>query len=38
MKLPRRICYKNLAERTAGLSGADIANIANQAKIKWYSK
>ena len=33
MKLPRRICYKNLAERTAGLSGADIANIANQAKI-----
>jgi len=33
MKLPRKICYKNLAERTAGLSGADIANIANQAKI-----
>mgnify|MGYP001234457482 CR=1 FL=1 len=33
IKLPRRICYKNLAERTAGLSGADIANIANQAKI-----
>ena len=33
MTLPEKICYKNLAERTAGLSGADIANIANQSKI-----
>ena len=33
MILPSNICFKNLAERTAGLSGADIANIANQAKI-----
>ena len=33
MNLPRKTCYKNLAERTAGLSGADIANIANQSKI-----
>jgi cell division protease FtsH len=33
MKLPRKLSFKTLAERTAGLSGADIANIANQAKI-----
>ena len=33
MNLPDKLCFKNLAERTAGLSGADIANIANQAKI-----
>ena len=33
MELPENICFKNLAERTAGLSGADIANIANQSKI-----
>ena len=33
MNLPEDICFKNLAERTAGLSGADIANIANQSKI-----
>ena len=33
IKLPRRISYTVMAERTAGLSGADIANIANQAKI-----
>ena len=34
MKLPRQINYTVLAERTAGLSGADIANIANQSKIQ----
>jgi len=33
MKLPRKLSFNTLAERTAGLSGADIANIANQAKI-----
>jgi ATP-dependent metalloprotease FtsH len=33
IQLPRRISYTVMAERTAGLSGADIANIANQAKI-----
>jgi len=33
IKLPKRISYTVIAERTAGLSGADIANIANQAKI-----
>ena len=33
MILPSNMCFKNLAERTAGLSGADIANIANQSKI-----
>ena len=33
MKLPRSLSFKILSERTAGLSGADIANIANQAKI-----
>ena len=33
MKLPNKLNYTILSERTAGLSGADIANIANQAKI-----
>ena len=33
MKLPRDSSFSILSERTAGLSGADIANIANQAKI-----
>tara|TARA_B110001454_G_scaffold218027_1_gene244829 strand:+ start:776 stop:2269 length:1494 start_codon:yes stop_codon:yes gene_type:complete len=33
MKLPKRLSYNVLAERTAGVSGADIANIANQSKI-----
>jgi len=33
MKLPVKLSYTIMAERTAGLSGADIANIANQAKI-----
>jgi len=33
MKLSKTNSYKTLAERTAGLSGADIANIANQSKI-----
>mgnify|MGYP006133177759 FL=1 len=31
--LPKKISYDVMSERTAGLSGADIANIANQAKI-----
>ena len=34
MKLPSNLSYSTLAERTAGLSGADIANIANQSKIQ----
>ena len=38
MILPKNICFKNLAERTAGLSGADIANIANQSKINAIQK
>ena len=33
MQLPTELSFKVLAERTAGLSGADIANITNQAKI-----
>ena len=33
MKLPLDISFKTLSERTAGVSGADIANIANQTKI-----
>ena len=33
MNLPQDISYKTLSERTAGVSGADIANIANQTKI-----
>ena len=31
MKLPNNLSYCTLSERTAGLSGADIANIANQS-------
>ena len=33
MNLPMDLSFDALADRTAGLSGADIANIANQAKI-----
>ena len=33
IKLPRKLSFQVLAERTAGVSGADIANIANQSKI-----
>lgn len=33
IELPRRLSYETLSDRTAGVSGADIANIANQAKI-----
>jgi len=33
MTLPDNLSYKTLSERTAGVSGADIANIANQTKI-----
>ena len=33
MIIPKKISYENLADRTAGVSGADIANIANQSKI-----
>ena len=32
-KLPDNISYKILGERSAGMTGADIANISNQAKI-----
>ena len=39
MKLPRDVLlFLVLSERTAGLSGADIANIANQAKITCNTK
>ena len=33
VKLPRNLSHSVLSDRTAGLTGADIANIANQAKI-----
>ncbi len=33
IKLPNYITYENLSERGAGLTGADIANVCNQAKI-----
>ncbi len=33
MMLPNNLSFQILAERTAGVSGADIANIANQSKI-----
>ena len=36
MILPRCTSFSILSERTAGLSGADIANIANQAKYTQY--
>ena len=31
--LPLKLSYDILAERSAGLTGADISNICNQAKI-----
>ena len=33
MKIPRELSFEVLSDRTAGVSGADIANIANQSKI-----
>ena len=33
IKLPEGLSYATLSERTAGMTGADIANIANQSKI-----
>ena len=33
MILPRKLSFDVLSDRTAGVSGADIANIANQSKI-----
>ena len=33
MKLPDTLSFSVLSERSAGMTGADIANIANQAKI-----
>ena len=33
LKLPPEISFENLAKRSAQLTGADISNIANQAKI-----
>jgi len=33
MKLPQDLSFETLSDRTAGVSGADIANIANQSKI-----
>ena len=33
MILPANLSFETLADRTAGVSGADIANIANQSKI-----
>jgi cell division protease FtsH len=33
VELPDNISYKILGERSAGMTGADIANISNQAKI-----
>jgi len=33
IELPTGLSYATLSERTAGMTGADIANIANQAKI-----
>ena len=33
MILPNNLSYEILSERTAGVSGADISNIANQSKI-----
>ena len=33
IKLPNYLTFENLSERGAGLTGADIANICNQAKI-----
>ena len=33
MELPKELAFSLLSERSAGMTGADIANIANQAKI-----
>ena len=33
IELPKQLSFEVLSERSAGLSGADIANIANQSKI-----
>ena len=33
MKLPVKLSFEILSERSAGLTGADIANVCNQAKI-----
>jgi len=33
MKLPIKLSFEILSERSAGLTGADIANVCNQAKI-----
>ena len=33
IELPRKLSYVVLSDRTAGMTGADIANISNQAKI-----
>ena len=33
MELPKELSFSSLSERSAGMTGADIANIANQAKI-----
>ena len=33
IKLPKKLSFEILSERSAGLTGADIANICNQAKI-----
>ena len=33
MKIPRELSFEVLSDRTAGVSGADISNIANQSKI-----
>ena len=33
IKLPNKLSYEVLSERSAGLTGADIANICNQSKI-----
>jgi ATP-dependent metalloprotease FtsH len=38
MILPDNLSYSVLSERTAGVSGADIANIANQSKINAIKK
>jgi cell division protease FtsH len=33
IQIPRRLSYDVLADRSAGITGADIANIANQSKM-----
>ena len=34
IKLDRSLSFRSLSDRTAGMTGADIANICNQAKIR----